>query len=89
MAVTECRNFYCRTRFDASYFFQLFSKILVIRVLLNCAVWQGFFRGLAWKLAYACADRMFVSRQKLAFTVYRRYDEYMKLEKKKGAYYLQ
>lgn len=33
--------------------------------------------------AYACADRMFVSRQKLAFTVYRRY------EKNKGAYYLQ
>ena len=33
--------------------------------------------------AYACADRMFVSRQKLAFTVYRRYDEYMKLEKTK------
>ena len=47
MAVTERRNFYCRTRFDASHFFQLFSKILVIRVLLNCAVWQGFIRGLA------------------------------------------
>ena len=39
--------------------------------------------------AYACSDRMFVSRQKLAFTVYRWYDEYMKLEKNKSAYYLQ
>jgi len=26
-------------RFDASHFLQLFSKILVIRLLLNCAVW--------------------------------------------------